>query len=316
MAGATSDPVASKSPSLIAGAAPPVGVGLPVYNGEPYLAASLRSLLGQSDADFELVIADNCSTDGTEEICREAARADQRVRYLRRDRNIGVVANHNQVVHETRGEFFSWAASDDEYRPDRLAKLSDALRTHPDASVAISAAEEIDETGRVLSLWRNTIRTDHADPAVRMRAKLADPDENLQMYGLIRRSALLRTGLHAQIKGSDRILIVELALNGHFVVVDEPLLRHRNHTRRNSEVTDSRSFRVSEGQRRRITLPNVEEGGLLLRAVRNAPLRGRDRLRAYRALSPWLRRNAVPMARNVARAGIESARGIGQSKGP
>jgi glycosyltransferase involved in cell wall biosynthesis len=284
-------------------------VGLPVYNGEPYLERALTTLLAQ-DADFELVIADNCSTDATEEICRDLARTDPRVTYLRRERNIGVIANHNRLVHETRGEFFSFAASDDEYRDDRLTRLAAALRAHPEASVAISSAEEIDEDGKVLREWHSALRTDHADPVVRMRAKLTDPDENLQFYGLIRRAALLRARPLATIKGSDRILIAELALLGPFAVVDELLLRHRNHRRRNSEATDSRAFRKQEGRRsRRFDLPNVEEGLCLLGGIRHSPLTGPARLRAYAGMAPWLRQNTGPMVRNVARSVVDLARG-------
>src|SRR5947208_2594281 len=114
---ATIDPrqLSRPAPGLVGRASPPIGVGLPVYNGEPFLARSITSLLAQQDADFELVIADNASTDGTEEICREFARTDPRVRYLRRDTNVGVIENHNRIVHETTGEFFSFAAADDEY---------------------------------------------------------------------------------------------------------------------------------------------------------------------------------------------------------
>jgi glycosyltransferase involved in cell wall biosynthesis len=286
-----------------------ISVGLPVYNGEPYLERALTTLLAQ-DADFELVIADNCSTDSTEEICRELARTDPRVTYLRRERNIGVIANHNRLVHEARGEFFSFAASDDEYRDDRLTRLATALRARPEASVAISSAEEIDADGKVLREWHSTLRTDHPDPVVRMRAKLADPDENLQFYGLIRGGALLRAWPLATIKGSDRILIAELALLGPFVVVDELLLRHRNHRRRNSEATDSRAFRKQEGQRsRRFDLPNVEEGLCLLGGVRHSPLTGTARLRAYAGMSPWLRQNTGPMVRNVARGVLDLGRG-------
>ncbi|MEO5875177.1 MAG: glycosyltransferase [Streptosporangiaceae bacterium] len=283
-------------------AAPRISVGLPVYNGLPYLEGALASLLAQ-DTDFELVIADNCSTDGTQDICRDLARTDERVRYLRRDRNLGVVGNHNQIIHDCRGELFSFAASDDEYRADRLSRLAAALDAQPDAVTAISAAEEIDSAGRVLLEWHNSIRTDHPDAIVRMKAKLAEPVFNLQLYGLHRRAALAACRPQAPIKGSDRILIVELALRGRFTVVDEPLLRHRNHDRRDSESVDSHGFRASQGlPPRRVSVPNAEDGVWLLRAVGNVPLSRRDRVRAYAGMSVWLRHNAVPMVRNVARA--------------
>ena len=67
--------MAKPAPALTGTARAPIAVGLPVYNGEPYLDTALKAVLDQQGVDFELWIGDNCSTDGTEEICREAARA-------------------------------------------------------------------------------------------------------------------------------------------------------------------------------------------------------------------------------------------------
>jgi glycosyltransferase involved in cell wall biosynthesis len=94
---------------------PRLTVGLPVYNGEKYLAESLEALLGQSYEDFELIISDNASTDGTADICRRYGEQDSRIRYVRQSRNIGCAPNHNFVVKEARGELFKWASDDDLY---------------------------------------------------------------------------------------------------------------------------------------------------------------------------------------------------------
>ena len=71
-------------------AVPRLSIGLPVYNGENFLAESIESLLGQSYEDFELIISDNASTDGTEDICRSYAQQDSRIRYIRQPHNIGL----------------------------------------------------------------------------------------------------------------------------------------------------------------------------------------------------------------------------------
>ncbi len=71
------------------GEIPCVSIGLPVYNGENYLAEALDSLLAQTFADFELVISDNGSTDRTQAICRSYADRDDRIRYCRVETNQG-----------------------------------------------------------------------------------------------------------------------------------------------------------------------------------------------------------------------------------
>jgi glycosyltransferase involved in cell wall biosynthesis len=80
-----------------------LSIGLPVYNGEKYLAESVDSLLGQTFEDFELIISDNASTDSTAGICRRYAKQDSRIRYIRQPRNIGLAANHNFVIGQARG---------------------------------------------------------------------------------------------------------------------------------------------------------------------------------------------------------------------
>jgi len=105
-------------------AVPRLSIGLPVYNGEKYLAEALDALLGQTYADFELIISDNASTDGTERICREYLARDPRIRYIRQPVNVGASPNHNIVFTESRGELFKWASYDDLYGRDLLGGAS------------------------------------------------------------------------------------------------------------------------------------------------------------------------------------------------
>ena len=102
---------------------PRLSIGLPVYNGEKFLAESIESLLGQSYEDFELIISDNASTDGTADICRRYAQQDPRIRYIRQQQNIGSAPNHNFVIEQARGELFKHASHDDLYARDLVRTL-------------------------------------------------------------------------------------------------------------------------------------------------------------------------------------------------
>ena len=92
---------------------PKVSVGMPVYNGAKYIREALDSLLSQTYADFELIISDNASTDGTQQICEEYACKDSRIRYVRQLNNLGALNNFQFVLNEAVGEYFMWAAADD-----------------------------------------------------------------------------------------------------------------------------------------------------------------------------------------------------------
>ena len=106
---------------------PRVSIGMPVFNGENYLAEALDSLLTQTFSDFELIISDNASTDKTEEICRAYAVRDQRIRYFRNQENLGASRNYNRVFELSSGEYFKWAAHDDLCAPEFLGRCVDVL---------------------------------------------------------------------------------------------------------------------------------------------------------------------------------------------
>ena len=74
---------------------PTISIGLPVYNGDPYLTEAVDSLRDQTYPDFEINICDNASTDDTEKICRHYTQLDPRIRYYRNVKNIGAAGNFN-----------------------------------------------------------------------------------------------------------------------------------------------------------------------------------------------------------------------------
>jgi glycosyltransferase involved in cell wall biosynthesis len=123
---------------------------MPIFNDEVYLRLALDDLLGQSFADFELIISDNASTDASSAICRQYAEKDSRIRYVRQAKNIGAAQNFLFVLQEARAEFFMWAASDDRWHKDYVARLAAALCNDKGLSVAFAPFQSIDEEGRAI----------------------------------------------------------------------------------------------------------------------------------------------------------------------
>src|SRR4051812_48394840 len=206
--------------------APKVSVGFPVYNGEKYLANALGELTSQEYENFDLIIADNASTDRTEEICREFAARDQRIRYLRNPRNIGLAANHNLTVELARGEFFKWAAHDDGFPPAMLRRLVDVLQSAPKSvCVAYSFCEYIDQNGNVIGMDSDGVALDDSRPHKRLSHLLWRVHMFNCPYGLMRTEVLRQTRLHGLFPMADHVLMAELAMLGVLVEVPEPLLR-------------------------------------------------------------------------------------------
>lgn len=207
------------------GRPPAVTIGVPVRNGERYIARALESLLSQTFADFEVVIADNASTDRTFAICAECAR-DPRIRLARNPHNVGAAGNFSIVLQRARGRYFMWAAADDRWTPDFLASLVPELELHPEADIAWCATKRIWEDGRVEDIVGYP---GSADPS-RMghgRLALATASGNhlhLSIYGLYRTGFLRRAfeGFPPVIYG-DLLFTCQVALATRFRYVDRPM---------------------------------------------------------------------------------------------
>jgi glycosyltransferase involved in cell wall biosynthesis len=208
---------------------PKVSIGLPVYNGERYLRAAIDSILAQTCRDFELIICDNASTDGTAAICARYAAQEPRIRYHRQPRNIGATANFNRTFELARGIYFKWAAHDDLVEPTYLEKCVAALEQAPDAVLCQSLVKIVDDQGEFLEEYDHTIcGTDSQRASVRFAARLW-PNDCQEVFGVIRSDALRRTELIGYHLGGDRTLLVDLALLGRFLLVPEVLFLNREH---------------------------------------------------------------------------------------
>ena len=207
--------------------APPLSIGVPVYNGERYLAETLDSLLAQDFADFTVVISDNCSTDGTPDIAQSYAARDERVTVLRHPENIGAAANFSRLAQSARSPLFKWAAADDLCAPTFLTRCIDELGAHPEAVLAHARALMIDEDGEVLFPFSDHLVFLHPDPAVRIREYIRQYRFSNAAFGVIRTDVLKQTSLIAPTVWSDVTMLAQLALRGGFAEVQEPLFLRR-----------------------------------------------------------------------------------------
>ena len=239
-----------------------VSIGLPVYNGEAFVAEAIESILGQSFGDFDLIIADNASTDGTEALCQQYAARDTRVRYIRRAHNIGAARNFDSVYRMADAPYFKWAAHDDVLAPGFLATCVAALDADPDVVVAMPATELIDENGVPLTFspsrggyvdasgicWpalpEKSSDLASADPVARFAALVMHMILCVEIFGVMRRSAVADTLMQGSYLGSDKVMLAELCLRGRFWLGSEPMFFRRCHRRQYSVVGRSDRYRA------------------------------------------------------------------------
>ena len=289
------------------GKPPRVSIGMPVYNGERYLRLVVASHLHQTFADFELIISDDASTDGTQAICEGLAAAEPRIRYVRAEQNKGATRNFNRVVGLARGEYFKWSAQDDFLERTFLEKCLHVLETRPEVVLCHSLCKIVDLTpldhGEVavqdlpvlLRHDPSKVATDADEATSRFGARIKG-GRCAELFGLVRLDALRRVNREGRSEennvsapfqpfvGADRAVLAELTIDGKFAFVGEYLFYNGDHPGRGSASGRSPVERLAfyrplnEGKR---SLPICSLFGAYLDIVRRRIPSRRQRLWCY-----------------------------------
>lgn len=126
---------------------PTVSVCIPVYNCRPYIGTAIESVLAQTFTDFELIVLDNCSDDGTFEVI--GGYHDPRLRVIRHATNIGAAGNWNRALAESSGSYVKLVCADDSLYPDCLARQVATLeRAGSNVVMTCCSRDIIDESGK------------------------------------------------------------------------------------------------------------------------------------------------------------------------
>lgn len=211
---------------------PRVSLGMPVYNGEKYLEAALDSLLAQTFTSFELIVCDNASTDGTQEICERYAARDARIRYERNARNMGASWNFNRCYNLARAPYFKQAAHDDLCEPEFLERCVDVLDRDPSVVMAYPRTLIIDERGEVIEHTANTLDLREETPSRRFQHfhhVFGEWSVCHPIFGVMRVAPVRERDILPRYIASDMILLAELSLHGKIVEIPDELFRLRWH---------------------------------------------------------------------------------------
>jgi glycosyltransferase involved in cell wall biosynthesis len=276
------------------GAPPRVSMGMPVCNGEAYVEEALRSLVKQTFQDFELIISDNASTDGTGGICRDYASMDRRIRYHRNAVNVGFCWNQNSVIEASIGTYFLLTHHDDIRDPEYLQRTLEVLDADPSVVVCYTKTRDIDEHGRELPRQGTPLRMASSDRRVRFRDIIRMDHICEPGFGLTRRDILQRTALHGDYADSDRVLLAELALHGRFHEIPEYLFFRRAHAQQSTAVAPDRQARTvwfNPANADRLVFPHFREFKEYLVATRRAPISWTDRTWCFVAMLRWVGTN-------------------------
>ena len=266
-------------------------VGMPVFNAERYLEQAISSILEQTFQEVTLLIADNASTDATQEICRSYGRLDDRVRYHRHKENIGGINNFDFVLRHGKNEYFKWAAHDDVCEPDLIRRCVEVLDADPTVVLAYTQTIDIDEQGNEIRLRDIGLGLDSGDPYERFRRLMSRGHGATMLYGVHRWEVLARSLPQGSFYGSDRPFLGELALRGRFFEVPEALFLRRQHEDR-SVRGHANSYGVPEwfapGKVKPFAMPTWRRLLTYLRVIARVPVSLGTKVRSYAFMVRWV----------------------------
>lgn len=203
---------------------PRISVLMPVYNTEKYLAEAVGSIAAQTFGDFEFLVVDDGSTDGSAALLQELARDEPRMSLDLRE-NRGLIQTRNELLRSASGEFVAWMDSDDRSTPDRLAVQLEAFGVCPQLICIGSAAQCMDPSGHPLEVEHSPLSHDEIIAKQREGGGMRFPTT------MMRRDAALAVGgfrepFHI---GEDLDLFLRLGEHGMLANLDQTLYFYRHH---------------------------------------------------------------------------------------
>lgn len=211
---------------------PRVVIAAPLYNGAAHLESALESLLAQSHSEFALLLVDDASEDATESIGRRFSRRDPRVDYWRNETRLGVVGNWRRCLALARelhpqAELFGWASDHDLWDLEWLEALVCEFDRHPDVVLAYPRTERMTADGEVKRVRGGLSTVGITDPAERIRLAARSMHAGDGCYGLMRMEAVERVACFRPLMEPDRLMMVELAVQGEFAYVSHVAWKRR-----------------------------------------------------------------------------------------
>ena len=202
---------------------PELSIIMPTYNGERYLAEQIDSILAQDHADFELLVVDDGSTDGTRTLLEASAERDRRVRVLPSSGNLGQNNRLAQLLGEATGRYVAIADQDDRWAPDRNSLLLAALGDRP---MAMARSELIDGEGQRLGRSLNDAAGVDLTQGVRLRAL---HQAVFSAHAMLGRRDAFAIGTLWSPAPFDWLMALDALFGGGFAYVDAAVTFHRLH---------------------------------------------------------------------------------------
>jgi glycosyltransferase involved in cell wall biosynthesis len=231
---------------------PLVSVLIPTYEYARFLPEAIESVLQQDFEDFELIIADDASTDDTAEVCKVYAQRDSRICFVRHEKNLGMVENWNWCLRKARGKYIKFLLADDRLNhPLALRRMVGILEKHPEVSLITSCRLIINEQSAPVCLKNGLGRKEKIFSKERILRRCFSLEGHSNLIGepsaaLFRRDQALR-GFHGDYRQLvDFEMWLHLLQYGDLYYIGEPLCCFRRHPQQQTEINRRRGICLLE----------------------------------------------------------------------
>lgn len=212
---------------------PLVSVGIPTYNRPEGLRRTLECITKQTYKNLEIIVSDNCSQGSeVEAVVREFMTKDSRIQYFSQKENIGSFSNFMFVLEKAHGEYFTWAADDDDRAPEYLETCLQGFQKSEQLVVVNTFSELVDPESEAVIKVDQGCTTIGMPAPIRYKRYLSSIFKEQAgigdlAYGVIKLSALSRVTPLPNIISVDHLLLARLSLEGEFYTIPQKLMRSR-----------------------------------------------------------------------------------------
>ncbi len=229
---------------------PTVSVVIPTYNYARYLPEAIESVLEQDFDDFELIIADDASSDHTVSVCEAYAKMDSRIRFVRHEKNLGMVENWNWCLQEARGQYVKYMLADDKFKqPYALRRMVETFDENPGVSLAASARSLIDDSSQSTGVWGQLGLRNRVCGGRVLSIKCLERNLNLigEPTAVLFRKEDAKRGFDPSFRQLvDLEMWLHLLQAGDLAYLSEPLCCFRQHSGQQTEVNRAAGLHLPE----------------------------------------------------------------------
>ena len=237
-----------------------ISLGLPVFNEVKFLDLTLKSILAQTYEEFELIVVDNASFDGSYELLEDIAKNDKRIKLFRNEKNLGESKNFNLTFKYSSGDYFMWIGAHDIYENDYLYLLVEKLhKENFSHDLIFSNISNIDHEGMIIQKKKEVgFEFNNLNVITRMiKLPWVLKGSGDMVMGLFSRKALQRTSVFSEnVLWPDNLLIQQIASMGNIARVEQVLRARRYFREEKFDNWDKKyihlvnRYRSSRGERK------------------------------------------------------------------